>query len=128
MSQPVKLSDTLMLDARLMGKVAERSIARQIEYWAKLGRAVESLLMGAHALALCRAQDAAPLSRLLEAVDSQQGRRRVAAYLQDQPFPHYETALGQPGLLVRIEANGARTVGRFVNRRFLAVNSQANGA
>jgi len=37
MSQPVKLSDVLVMDARLTGQVAERSIAGQIEYWANLG-------------------------------------------------------------------------------------------
>jgi hypothetical protein len=40
MSQPVKLSDSLVLDARITGEVVERSIAGQVEYWAKLGRAV----------------------------------------------------------------------------------------
>ncbi len=62
MSQPVKLSDQLVLDARLTGKAAERSIAGQIEFWAKLGRAVEPLLQGIQAMALCRAGDAKPLS------------------------------------------------------------------
>ena len=46
MGQPVKLSDTLILDARVVGKAAERSIAGQIEFWARVGRAVEPLLRG----------------------------------------------------------------------------------
>jgi hypothetical protein len=50
MSQPVKLSDELVLDARLTGEIAERSIAGQIEFWANLGRAIEPLVSGAHAL------------------------------------------------------------------------------
>jgi hypothetical protein len=33
MSQPVKLSDALVLDARLAAEVQERSIAGQVEYW-----------------------------------------------------------------------------------------------
>ena len=120
MSQPVKLSDPLVLDARLTGQVAERSIAGQIEYWARLGRAVEPLLQGIQALALCRAGDARPLSASLDAVDSPEGRRRVADYLQTQPYPHYEPA-DAPGLLVRITADGKRTLGRFVNRQFQPV-------
>jgi hypothetical protein len=44
MGQPVKLSDTLVLDARLVGEATERSIASQIEFWAKLGRAMERFL------------------------------------------------------------------------------------
>ena len=122
MSQPVKLSEALVLDARLTGQMAERSIAGQIEYWARLGRAVEPLLQGIQALALCRAGDARPLSASLDAVDSPEGRRRVADYLQTQPYPHYEPA-DAPGLLVRITADGKRTLGRFVNRQFQPVKA-----
>ena len=123
MSQPVKLSDALVLDARLAGETFERSIAGQVEFWAKLGRAVESLLQSGQAMALCRSASARPLSACLEAADSPAGRRKVAAYLQDQPFPHYEPAPGRPGLLVRIEADGRRVVGRFIHREFRAVRA-----
>ena len=120
MSQPVKLSDTLVLDARLTGEVAERSIAGQIEFWAKLGRAVEPLLQGVQAMALGRAGAAKPLSACLDTVDSPAGRRRVMEHLQSRPYPHYEPA-DTPGLLIRISADGKRTLGRFVNRQFQAV-------
>ena len=122
MGQPVKLSDQLVLDARLTAELAERSIAGQIEYWAQLGRAIEPLLRGAEALALRRAGSAKPMSECLQSVDSPEGRRRVAEYLRSQPFPHYEPAQDSPGMLVRIEANGTRTVGRFVNRQFEAAS------
>lgn len=120
MSQPVKLSDNLVLDARLTGEVAERSIAGQIEFWAKLGRAVEPLLQGVQAMALGRAGAAKPLSACLDTVDSPAGRRRVMEHLQSRPYPHYEPA-DTPGLLIRISADGKRTLGRFVNRQFQAV-------
>lgn len=118
MSQPVKLTDALVLDVRLTGAIAERSIAGQIEYWANLGRAIEPLLQGVHALALCKRAATRPLSECLETVDSPEGQRRLAEYLEAQSFPHYEPTPGSPGLLVRIEADGSRAVGRFVNRRF----------
>ena len=70
MSQPVKLSDDLVLDARLTAEIAERSIAGQIEFWAQLGRAIEPLLQGAQALALLRAGAAVPLSACLQSVVS----------------------------------------------------------
>lgn len=122
MSQPVKLSDDLVLDARLIADVAERSIAGQIEYWAQLGRALEPLLQGAQALALRRAGATRPLSECLASADSPEGRRRVAEYLKSRPFPHYEPVPNSPGMLFRIEADGTRTVGRFVNRRFEAAD------
>jgi hypothetical protein len=118
MSQPVKLSDALVLDARLAGEALERSIAGQVEFWARIGRAVELLLEGDQVLALCRNGAARPLSACLESADSPEGRRRVADFLQTQPYPHYEPAVGRSGFLVRIEADGRHTVGRFVNRRF----------
>ena len=120
MSQPVKVSDTLVLDARLTGEAADRSIAGQIEFWARLGRAIEPLLRGDQALALCRAGDARPLSECLRSVDSPEGRRRVAEHLKTQPYPHYEPA-DSPGLLVKIDSDGKRTLGRFFNRQFQAV-------
>lgn len=119
MGQPVKVSDELLLDARLTSEVAKRSIAGQIEFWAQLGRGIEPLLSGGQALALCRAGLARPLSSCLEAVDSDEGRQRLHEYLDSQPFPHYEATDQGPGMVVRIAADGARTLGRFVNRRFV---------
>lgn len=123
MNQPVKLSADLVLDARLIGQAVRRSIAGQIEYWANMGRALEPLLQGAVALGLARSGTARPLSACLEGVDSVEGRQRLSKYLASQPFPHYEPVAAQPGLLVRIEANQKRTVGRFVNRKFQAVKA-----
>ena len=125
MSQPVKLSDTLVLDARLAGEAVERSIAGQVEFWARIGRAVEPLLQGAQVLALCRKAAARPLSACLESADSPEGRRRVVDFLQTQPHPHYEPHPEKAGLLVRTEASGKRTVGRFVNRKFQPVKARA---
>ncbi len=118
MSQPVKVSDGLLLDARLMGAVAQRSIAGQIEFWAGLGRAIETLLRGDQVLALCRAGQAKPLSACLKSTDTTAGRERLAAYLNSRPYPHYQPVPGPAGLLVRIDASGQRTTGKFVNRKF----------
>jgi hypothetical protein len=123
MSQPVKVSDALLLDARLMGETTQRSIAGQIEFWARLGRAIESLLRGDQMLALCKAGKAKPLSACLKSVDSTEGRKRLAEHLKSLPYPHFEPAPGSAGLLVRIEVNGKRTTGRFVNRKFQPVRS-----
>lgn len=119
MSQPVKLSDALVLDARLAGDAFQRSIAGQVEFWARLGRAVEPLLQGAQVLALCRNAAAYPLSECIASVDTAEGRSRVSDRLATIPYPHYEPAPGRPGHLVRIDEDGTRTVGRFVQRRFV---------
>ena len=124
MSQPVKLSDGLVFDARLAGETMQRSIAGQVEFWARLGRSVETLLEGRQVLDLCRRGEAMPISGCLEAVDTPAGRQRVAAFLEAGPFPHYEPHADRPGLLVRIEENGKRTTGRFIQRKFQPISTK----
>src|SRR5437667_12757785 len=114
MSQPVQLSDEIILDARLTAEVAARSIAGQIEFWAQLGRAIEPLLDGSRTLALRRAGAVRPLAECFDSIDSEVGRGRVMAYLESRPFPHYESAPDSPGMLVKIDEDCTRTVGRFV--------------
>lgn len=121
MAQPVKLSDDLVLDARVTAEVSERSIAGQVEYWARLGRAAESLMRADAVLKLKRIGDATPLSKNLEAIETPEGRERLTAVLAQRPFPHFEPAEGRPGLLVKIDADGTRSVGRFVQRVFTPV-------
>ncbi|MGA3082747.1 MAG: hypothetical protein ABSD44_15455 [Terracidiphilus sp.] len=125
MSQPVKLSDALVLDARIAGAAQERSIAGQVEFWAKLGQSMELLLDGRQVLALQRNASAQPLAEALASVDTPEGRKRVADVLARQPYPHYKQYSPQPGLLLRIDENGAQTVGRFVNRVFTAVEASS---
>lgn len=120
MSQTIEISDELILEARATGEVAERSIAGQIEFWAYLGRAIEPLLAGTRFLERRPAGGTVPLSECLASVDSDAGRRRVAEYLATRPFPHYEPVPGSPGLIVRVDADGTRTSGRFVGREFRA--------
>jgi hypothetical protein len=119
MSQPVKLSDGLVLDARLTGEVFQRSIAGQIEFWARLGRTLEESLNGRQVLALAKDKVATPLSELVAKVGTPEGQRRIDDHLRTLPFPHYAAHPAQAGLLIRTEENGARTVGRFVNRQFV---------
>jgi len=68
---------------------------------------------------------ARPLSACLESVGTPEGRERVADFLSGGPFPHYQPHPRRPGLLVRIDADGSRTVGRFVNREFRPVSAKS---
>src|SRR5215813_11181013 len=111
MGQPVKLSEKLVLDARLAGETFERSIAGQIELWARLGRALEPLLGTDEAIRLKQRGDARPLSECIRSVDTEAGRKRTAAYVASRPFPHFEPAPDRPGFLVKIDEDGTRTIG-----------------
>jgi hypothetical protein len=118
MSQPVKLSDALVLDARMAAEAQERSIAGQIEFWAKLGKSIDLLLEGREALGLNRAA-AVPLEELVELVDTPKGREIFRNYLESEPYPHYEAHPTREGWLVRTAEDGRRVTGRFVHRVFV---------
>lgn len=77
MPQPVKLSDEVMDAARASSVEANRSIAGQIERWAKLGRAIDALLTRAVVGALKREKGA--VSKLLPDVA---GRIGLAAAIE----------------------------------------------
>lgn len=121
MSMPVKLSDSLVLDARLAGDAMERSISGQVEFWARLGRAIDPVLNGAQAMAVSRRGAARLLSELLAEVEAPAGQRRVAEHVAGLPFPHYQPHPDRPGILIRTGADGTQTVGRFVSRAFTPV-------
>jgi len=92
-----------VLDARLAAELQERLIAGQVEYWAKLGQAIDLLLNGRQAMALCRAAGSRPLSELVAEVGTPAGEENLLAFLQTEPFPHFEVHPTQSGYLIRIE-------------------------
>ncbi len=125
MGQPVKLSDALVLDARIAAQAQERSIAGQIEFWAKLGRSVEQVLTGRQSAEVRQTGKVRPLSELMATVETKEGRARTQAYLATRPYPHYRQFPGRARVYIRTDANGAETVGRFVNRAFVAVDLES---
>jgi hypothetical protein len=128
MGQPVKLSDELILDARVAAAAMQRSIAGQVEFWARIGRAIDGLLTSQQMTALGGAANSDAILDRLDTVDSPEGRQRVKDYLADGPYPHYFAHPEKSGYLIRIEENGRRTVGRFVNREFVALKQGKKSA
>jgi hypothetical protein len=120
MPQPVKLSDAIILDARIAAESQQRSIAGQVEFWASLGKSIELLLNGKQVQALRESETAKRLANAIATVETAAGRARVAAVLANRPYPHFKQVNGRPELLIRIDENGTQTVGRFVNRAFVA--------
>ena len=120
MGQPVKLSDQLVADARCSAGLMERSIAGQIEYWAGLGKAIDALMRADNVHALKSSVTIERVLTHLRQVDSPAGRQKVKDGLHKKPFPHFERVPARPGYLVRTDASGERTLGRLVNREFIA--------
>nr|PZN05732.1 MAG: hypothetical protein DIU74_01665 [Pseudomonadota bacterium] len=128
MGMPVKLSDELVLAARMEAEATDRTITSQIEHWAKLGRAAEAVLSYEEVLRLKLADlsrsrpettRADMRARLESVLKSSRGRGQIVEVLRAQGRPVYEALPEHPGYIVRIEADGKRTVGRFEGRRFM---------
>jgi hypothetical protein len=117
MSQPVKLSDQLVVSARQVGNSMSRSISGQIEHWAELGKIIEPYLEGRKTAALRQSREGQSLTEIFATIDHPEGKHRVQEYLKGQPFPHFE-ASGKAGVFTRIDADGTRVLGRFVRKQF----------
>jgi len=112
MGQPVKLSDELVQEARIAAAAMQRSIAGQVEFWAKVGRAVEVVSNRSQVERLQRGATL-PLSEIVRTVNGPEGRSRLEAYLNSRPFPRFFPHPKLPETFVREDANGTKTTGRF---------------
>ena len=125
MPQPVKISDALLLEARITGETMNRSMAGQIEFWAQLGRSIEHLLNGKDVHRLRAAAPPPQLSEVLAAVNTPAGRARLQAVLEAEPFPHFRPIPGEHRLFERIDEDGTKTIGRVIDREFIPVRPTA---
>lgn len=134
MPQPVKLSDTLVDAARAAAEDADRSLAGQIEHWARLGRSVEGALTADDAGKIKRAgkslkhaiPDSALRERLLQSLRlavNTMGQPHLGTILAGAHRVRYGTDPAMPGYVIRIDAAGRRTVGRLVERRFVPLEA-----
>jgi hypothetical protein len=122
MGQPVKLSDELVMDARIAGATMQRSIASQVEFWARLGKTMERLMSGNEIGRVQTKTTAESLSHSLETINQPEGRARLQAYLESRPFPRFWADPVEARIMVREDADGTKTRGRFVGREFVPVS------
>ena len=60
----------------------------------------------------------------LDSIHSEAGHKRLLDYLATRPFPHFEADPVHQDRVIRIEVDGTRTTGRFINRQFVALESE----
>jgi len=119
MGLPIKISEDLALAARTEAATFERSIASQVEHWARIGRAVERILGHDQVAALKRQVGARELADAMRKASSEAGERRALEHVQKLGGPRYTADPSRRGGIVRIEPDGSRTRGRFVRRKFV---------
>lgn len=131
MGSPVKVGDELLKAAKKTASVANRSIARQIEHWARLGRAVEELASASDVMAfkarLADPSDAekveearAALERLVRALADRVERDAALRLIFEKGKPVYEAVPGRAGRLSQVWPDGRKVLGRFVGAEFVA--------
>jgi len=131
MGSPVKVADELAKAAKETATLANRSMAKQIEHWARIGRAVEQLVKTSDVMAF-KAHFADPadadlvvearaaLERLVQALVDQTDRDAARALIFDTGEPVYEVAPGRTDRVAQVGPGGRKIVGRFVGQEFVA--------
>ena len=131
MGMPIKISDEFVKIAQDESKVAGRSMTKQIEHWAQIGRVVETLLRAPEVSALKRTAGETPaaalatpevktaLETIIRTLIASASRTDIVAYLRE-PQQSLYSASNQPGKVVEVRPGGRRVRGRIVNRKFVA--------
>lgn len=132
---PVRLQDDLMRNATLAGARLHRSAAEQIEYWATLGQQIagfvdpDSLLDIAAGLARLRVEPVVgqPVTpeAVFDAVESDRDSGILSSKVTSATF-RYQASNAHPGYLERIDNNGVRTLGLFLDGGFVPRAELAN--
>jgi len=128
MASPMRLDAELVQAAEKESKIQKRSIPKQIEYWAALGKAVEKVIDQADVFAVLQG-----LKRvIIEPVDSAVVDSEAVFCSLEESRQHgdlsqkvtsapifYEACQSRSGLLDRVNTvNGERQTGQFRNATF----------
>lgn len=130
-SAPLRLDAELIRAASAAARLHRRSLPRQIEYWAEIGRAVEKRVAMEDLLAVREG-----LARLVvekgalaeadpdEVFASLEQARQSGSLAQTVTTAQerYQSSPGRPGLLERISPDGRRVPGRFQNGEFIPID------
>ncbi len=134
MGTPLKVSDGLFAMAKQEAQATQRSITAQIEHWARIGRAVETILAHQELLGLKQAGELlTPLypsaarrrevHDLLAQIADSNDREATTSGLRTSGKPVYATDPKYPGMIVQVLPDGTRTPGRLEGRRFIPKQS-----
>ena len=81
------------------------------------------LLKVQSALATYKRGERKSIEQCLDLVGSGEGRLNLEQVLAKVSFPHYEAVREEPGVLIRIDADGTRSRGEFVGRNLRVLAS-----
>ncbi len=128
MTSPMRLNSDLVAAAEKEGAIQKRSIPKQIEYWAELGKAVERTIDISDVYAIIQGikkMQVEPMasSAVLpgDVFDDLEKSRKSGRLGEKVTYAdvYYEASLTRPGLLDRVDAStGVRQTGQFHHGEF----------
>jgi len=128
MSSPMRLDSSLVAAAKREGAMQKRSIPKQIEFWAELGKAVEHVIGIEDIIAVTQGLKKIKVEPVLsvsvnpdDIFDSLETSRKKGTLSKKVPSAavYFETSKSQPGLLDRVDSvSGGRKTGQFVGGEF----------
>ena len=121
-SVPLRIDSELVNLARTAGALFDRPPTAQIEHWAKLGRVLESVLLGESVAKVKQRGNVADLGQVVALSQSEKGRRKALALIAKHAGPVYETDPKTPDIVLERRADGTVRRGRFSNRQFVPID------
>lgn len=128
MSSSLRVNDCLFHDAEVEGSFMNRSTAKQVEFWAELGKRVAQSVTPADMLALMQGianvrvelPDSQPIDskKVFAAVEEASSSYHLGNKVTRGSL-YYEASKSRPGLLDRIMPDGVRQTGHFENGSFV---------
>lgn len=129
MANPLRLSSELIAAAERSGAVYKRSVPKQLEYWAELGREIERVISMKDIIAVKEnikkivlkpvAAKRADPDKVFASLEKKRKNGKLAKEVTSAAV-YYEASLIHPGLIDRVDsATGTRQAGRFQNGEFI---------
>ncbi|MDQ3625025.1 MAG: ParD-like family protein [Verrucomicrobiota bacterium] len=116
---PLRIDSELVNQARSAGALFERPPTAQIEFWAKLGRVMESVLTGAGMAGVKQMARVENLDQVLALTRTEKGRQKALALIARHKGPVYAVDPGAPDVIREKLPDGTVRRGKFMNRRFV---------
>ena len=130
MASPLRLDPHLVHQAEVEGRLHKRTVPKQIEYWAELGKSVQQIIDPESLVAITQGLvkvnlepvvgAAADPDEVFESLERDRNSGRLAAEVTGASI-YYEASRTHPGYLDRVGENGARETGQFRNGEFIVL-------
>jgi hypothetical protein len=129
----IRLDSALIDAARSEGAIQKRSISKQIEHWAEVGKSIASKINPTDLMALSQGLvdvkmepiTSVPIdpNDVFNALENDRKNKTLSQKVTSARY-YYESSETQPGLLDRVDTKtGKRRTGEFKNGKFKAVKS-----